>query len=84
MVPLLAACAAGAPQWDKPGTAQAAIDEEMQRCRVDARLSPERRLAAPGPMTSGEPLSDRGQERDAQEAQDVRRCMEGKGYRLKR
>lgn len=84
MVPLLAACAAGAPQWDKPGAAQAAIDEDMQKCRVDARLSPEPRLAGPGQATSGDALSGRGQERDAQEAQGVRRCMESKGYRVKR
>ncbi|HWV92619.1 MAG TPA: hypothetical protein VNZ59_21310 [Burkholderiales bacterium] len=83
MVPLLAACAAGAPQWDKPGAAQAAIEEDMQKCRVEGRLSPEPRLAGPSPTTSGTPLVDRGQERDAQEAQEVRKCMEGKGYRLK-
>jgi hypothetical protein len=84
MVPLLAACTAGAPQWDKPGAAQAAIDEDMQNCRTTARLSPEARLAGPRPMSSGDPLMDRGQERDAQEAQEVGRCMEGKGYRVKR
>lgn len=84
MVPLLAACAAGTAQWDKPGVAQAAIDEDMQKCRVEARLALQPRLAGPGPTTSGEPLVDRGQERDAQEAQEVRKCMEGKGYRLTR
>ena len=84
MVPLLAACAAGAPQWDKPGAAQAAMDEDTQNCRITARLSPEPRTLGAGPMTSADPLIDRGQERDAQEAQDVRRCMEGKGYSLKR
>jgi hypothetical protein len=83
MVPLLAACAAGAPQWDKPGAAQAAIDADMQKCRVDARLALQPRLAGPSPMTSGDALADRGQDRDAQEAQEVRKCMEGKGYRLK-
>ena len=84
MVPLLAACAAGAPQWDKPGAAQAAMDEDVQKCRVEARLSPQTRPAGPNPMTSADPLVDRGQERDAQEAQEVRKCMEGKGYSLKR
>jgi hypothetical protein len=84
MVPLLAACAAGAPQWDKAGAAQPAMDEDMQNCRITARLSPEPRLSGAGPTTSADPLIDRGQERDAQEAQDVRRCMEGKGYSLKR
>jgi hypothetical protein len=84
MVPLLAACAAGAPRWDKPGAAQAAIDEDMQRCRVDAQLAPEPRVAGPSPTSSSTPLVDRGQERDAQDAQVVRRCMEGKGYSVKR
>ena len=84
MIPLLAACAAGAPQWDKPGAAQAAMDEDFQNCRINARLSPERRPAGPNPMTSADPLIDQGQERDAQEAQEVRKCMEGKGYTLKR
>jgi len=83
MVPLLAACAAGAPQWDKPGAAQAAMDEDVQKCRVDARLSAQTRPAGPNQMTSANPLVDGGQERDAQEAQEVRKCMEGKGYRLK-
>lgn len=84
MVPLLAACAAGAPQWNKPGAAQAAIDEDMQKCRVETRLAPEPHLAGPSPTSSASPLIDHGQERDAQEAQVVRRCMEGKGYSLKR
>jgi hypothetical protein len=84
MVPLLAACAAGAPQWDKPGAAQAAMDDDMQKCRVEARVAPEPRRAGPSPATSDTPLSDRGQERDTQEMQEVRRCMEGKGYRVKR
>lgn len=84
MVSLLAACAAGTPQWDKPGAAQAAIDDDMQKCRVDTRLSPEPRLGGPNPMTSSTPMVDRGQERDAQEAQELRKCMEGKGYSLKR
>jgi hypothetical protein len=56
----------------------------VQNCRVEARLSPDNRPAGPNQMTSADPLIDRGQERDAQEAQHVRRCMEGKGYSLKR
>lgn len=82
-VPLLAACAAGTPQWEKAGAGQTAIDEELQRCRVEARLSPQTRVAGPTASTSGTPL-DRGQERDSQEAQQIQKCMEGKGYRLTR
>jgi hypothetical protein len=55
----------------------------VQKCRVEARLSPQTRPAGPNQMTSADPLVDRGQERDAQEAQEMRKCMEGKGYRLK-
>jgi hypothetical protein len=84
MVPLLVGCTAGALQWDKPGAAQAAIDEDVQNCRTTARVSPEASLAGPNATTSGDPLVDGGQERGAREAQDVRSCMEGKGYRLKR
>jgi len=83
MVPLLAACAAGAPQWDKPGAGQAAIDEDLQKCRVEARLAPQQRIG-PSPLSSGTPMMDRGQDRDAEEAQLVRKCMEGKGYSVKR
>jgi len=84
MVPLLAACAAGTPQWEKAGAGQTAIDEELQRCRVEARLSPQPRLEGPTPSTSGTPLIDRGQERDAQDDQRIRQCMQGKGYSLRR
>lgn len=84
MVPLLAACAAGAPQWDKPGTARAAMDEDVQKCRIEARRAAEPGLRGPTALTSADPLIDRGQERDAQEAQAVTSCMEGRGYRLQR
>jgi hypothetical protein len=83
-VPLLAACAAGTPQWEKAGAGQTAIDEELQRCRVEARLSPQPRLAGPNTSTSDSPLLDRGQEREAQDEQLVARCMQGKGYSAKR
>ena len=83
-VPLLAACAAGTPQWEKAGAGQTAIDEELQRCRVEARLAPEPRLGGPHTRTSDSPLLDRGQEREAQDEQRIARCMQGKGYSAKR
>jgi hypothetical protein len=84
MLPLLAACAASAPQWEKPGAAQAAMDEDLQTCRVAARLSPEPHLGGPSPTTSSAPLLERTTERDALEAQQVQKCMEGRGYSAKR
>jgi hypothetical protein len=83
-VPLLAACAAGTPQWEKAGAGQSAIDEELQRCRVEARLSPQPRLGGPNSSTSDSPLVERGQERDAQEEQRTAKCMQDKGYSAKR
>ncbi len=83
-VPLLAACAAGTPQWEKAGAGQTAIDEELQRCRVEARRPPEPRLSGPNSSTSDSPFADRGQERDAQEEQRTARCMQAKGYSAKR
>ena len=83
-VPLLAACAAGTPQWEKAGAGQTAIDEELQRCRVEARLAPEPRLGGPNTSTSDSPLLDGGQERQAQDEQRIARCMQGKGYSAKR
>lgn len=83
-VPLLAACAAGTPQWEKAGAGQSAIDEELQRCRVEARFSLQPSLGGPNTSTSDSPLVDRGQERDAQEGQRIAKCMQDKGYSAKR
>ena len=84
MVPLLAACAAGTPQWEKAGAGQSAIDEELQRCRVEARLSPQPGVQGPTARTSDSPLVDRGQERDSQDEQRIRQCMQAKGYSARR
>lgn len=85
VVPLLAACATTAPQWEKAGSNDVAMSEDLQQCRVQARLSPQQSVeASPTGQTSSAPLADRGQERDAQEDQQTSDCMRGKGYRLKR
>jgi len=65
-------------------TEQRRIDEELQRCRVEARLSPQPRLGGPNTSTSDSPLVERGQERDAQEEQRIAKCMQDKGYSAKR
>jgi len=83
LFPLLAACAADAPGWQKAGASESAMNEDLQQCRVQARLAPDPAiLTAPSPQQSGAPMMDRGQERDAKEAQDVRACMQGRGYSL--
>jgi hypothetical protein len=82
IVPLLAACAASGPRWEKAGAGQTAIDEDEQRCRVEARLAPQPRQG-PTSASSAAPLEG-GQERDAQDEQRVVRCMRDKGYSEKR
>jgi hypothetical protein len=83
LFPLLAACASNAPTWQKSGESESAVNEALQQCRVQVRLSPDASiLAAPMVSQSGTPMIDRGQERDAKEDQQVRACMQGKGYSL--
>ena len=83
LFPLLAACAGDAPTWQKSGASENAVNEDLQQCRVQARLSPDPSvLAAPVMRNSSTPLMDRGQERDAKEDQQVRACMQTKGYSL--
>jgi len=83
LFPLLAACAGNAPTWQKSGANENAVNEDLQQCRVQARMSPEASIiAAPTPTVSGTPMLDRGQERDAKEDQQVRACMQAKGYSL--
>lgn len=83
-IPLLAACAASAPIWEKSGASETAVAEDLQQCRVEVNRSPGASvLATPAPQ-SGSPMVDRGQERDAQDERRVRDCMQGKGYSVKR
>lgn len=84
LIPLLVACAESAPAWQRSGASESAINEDLQQCRVQARLSPDPSILATPVQTSGTPLIDRGQERDSKEDQQVRKCMQGKGYSLKR
>ena len=84
IVPLLAACAASGARWEKAGAGQTALEDDEQRCRVEARLAPPPRLGGPNASMSDSPLVDRGQERDAQEEQRIAKCMQDKGYSAKR
>ena len=83
LFPLLAACAGNAPTWQKAGASESATNDDLQQCRVQARQAPDPSIMAiPTPQQSGTPMIDRGQERDAKEDQDVRACMQGRGYSL--
>ena len=59
----LTACAAPAAQWEKPGASQTAVDEDLQQCRVHARLSPQPHLGSPTPRSMGTPGLDRIEKR---------------------
>jgi len=83
-IPLLAACAASVPTWEKSGASETAVAEDLQQCRVEVQRSPSPSVFATPAPQSGSPMIDRGQERDAQDERRVRDCMQGKGYGLKR
>jgi hypothetical protein len=76
---LLAACSAPTAKWEKAGAGASAVSEDLQQCRVEARLSPEPRTAAGPRGALGNPM-ERAEERDAQEAQRIQKCMTAKGY----
>jgi len=78
----LAACAPA--QWDKAGATSTTLNNDLQDCRVQARLSPEQHAGPIGPRRGGgTPGMDRIQDRDEHEAREIQGCMLSKGYRLK-
>jgi hypothetical protein len=79
LIVFLPACAAPPAHWEKAGASQTAVDEAMQQCQVQSRLSPQQHRG-PTPRTTGTPGMDRVQSRDADEAEQVRKCMLDKGY----
>jgi hypothetical protein len=82
----LSACAAPEPIWEKPGASQAAVDEAMQQCRMEARLAPQQHLGTPRPHSSGSPYTpgtERLEDREREDVQRFQKCMTGKGFALK-
>jgi hypothetical protein len=81
--------------WQKPGTAQATLDEDLTRCRQEARLRAGQQqvpaLATPpviGADPQGRPVvvqaHQRQSERLLNEQDLTRTCMRDKGYELVR
>ena len=84
VIPLLVACAQSAPAWQKSGASESAMNEDLQQCRLQTRLSPDPSILATPSQGSGTPMIDRGQERDASDSQQIRACMQARGYSLQR
>jgi len=83
---VLAGCAAPEPNWEKAGASQAAVDEAMQQCRMEARLAPQQHAGTPRPHSSGSPYTpgmERVETRDTEDVQRFQKCMTGKGFSLK-
>lgn len=82
---MLCAACGGPARWEKPGATQAAIEQDTQDCRMQARLAPE---AHPVPLSSptglGTPPAERIEDREAREAQQFQICMRAKGYSARR
>ena len=82
----VAGCAASGPNWEKPGASQAAVDEAMQQCRLEARMAPQQHLGTPRPHSSNSPYTpgmERLDNRDSEEVQRFQKCMTGKGFSLR-
>jgi hypothetical protein len=82
----LSACASPA-QWEKPGGTDAALKDDSEQCRVQARFAPLPPDYAPVPsgttsMTSN--VLSREEQRTRLEAEAFQKCMAGKGYSAKR
>ena len=73
-----------APQWEKAGADPAAVDEAMQECRVQASLSPQQHIGAPLARSGATPALNRIDDRHAREAQQLQKCMQEKGFSLRR
>jgi hypothetical protein len=80
----LAACAAPQPQWEKAGASSTRVSEDMQQCRMQARLSPQPHSGPLGPGSGASPGMERLEERDLHDAQRFQKCMRDKGYTEKR
>jgi hypothetical protein len=79
LIPAAAACAGSAPRWEKPGADQAALDEAIGECRVQARLA----SLPSGPRSASGTSTSRilTQQEELAEVADFGRCMRGKGFR---
>jgi hypothetical protein len=82
----LSACAAPEPIWEKSGASQSAVDEAVQQCRTEVRMTPQQHLGTPRPHSSGSPYTpgmERMDNRDSEDLQRFQKCMTGKGFSLK-
>src|SRR5262245_969464 len=90
-VSLIGACAE--LHWQKPGTSQAELDQELEQCRQDARLQASHEVlpmvASPqtiGGNPQGRPIVVQSHQRDAErllrEQELMRSCMRDRGYAL--
>ena len=81
---LLAACAAPATQWEKPGASQTAVDADLQQCRMQARVASAPSLRSRSPHSAVGPATEMREDRDAREVQLFQKCMQDRGYSAKR
>jgi hypothetical protein len=82
----VAACAAPEPIWEKPGASQTAVDEAVQQCRTEVRMTPQQHLGTPRPHSPNSPYTpgmERLENRDTEDLQRFQKCMTGKGFSLR-
>jgi hypothetical protein len=82
----LAACATPvAPQWEKSGANEAAVQKDSEQCGLRARQASQSMQAVltPSPAASTDALP-REEERAMHASQSFQECMREKGYSAKR
>jgi hypothetical protein len=83
----LAACATPSPmQWEKTGATAAAVNEDSEQCRQQARFArmPESVMAPPARSVADRGPLTREEELVVQERMNFQACMREKGYSAKR
>ena len=80
----LAACSSP-PTWEKAGANEAAVQNDANDCRVQARFAPypERYVPSPDPRVTSRVMT-LDEQRATFETQEFQKCMTGKGYTAKR
>lgn len=80
---LLAACAAPATHWEKPGATAAAVQADNDQCLTDARLNAPQPAVFEQTGTVTTVLTVEEQRRRT-EVEYFQKCMQAKGYSAKR
>ncbi|HEU4351458.1 MAG TPA: hypothetical protein VFR66_06250 [Burkholderiales bacterium] len=81
---VLAACAAPATQWEKPGATAATVQADDDQCLADARFNAPQPAAFDQTGTVATRVLTVEEQRRRNEVEYFQKCMQEKGYSAKR